>query len=38
MTDTAAEVEKAGSAIVKDEDFDDDDDKKSDSKLGKEKK
>ena len=37
-----AEVEKAGSASVKDEDSDDDDkkseDKKSDGKLGKEKK
>ncbi len=34
-----AEVEKAGSAIVKDDDATaDDDDKKSDSRLGKEKK
>ena len=33
-----AEVEKAGSAIVKDDADEDDDDKKSDSKLGKEKK
>ena len=33
-----AEVEKAGSAIVKDDADEDEDDKKSDSKLGKEKK
>ena len=33
-----AEVEKAGSAIVKDEEEEADDDKKSESKLGKEKK